>query len=239
MIFTERYQPVIEDFTQEGTLSLFAILKIFENVGNHHSDKVGDSVFMKGGRSTAWILMEWQVVIEALPHYHDSITVATWSEKLRTPFSVSRDFILYKDDVACVRGTTKWVLANVQTELLCAISDELVYKYEPEDKTVFSRATLAKIKIPAAFSYEHTIAIRRSDFDFNDHIHNLTYLTYALEAIPEQLYKVQQIKKVRITYKAAIKSDTAVLAKYAAVENTHVVCICSLNGQVKALVQFE
>ena len=44
MIFETTFEPIVEDYNKNGILTLQAILKMLENTGNRHSDKVGDFV---------------------------------------------------------------------------------------------------------------------------------------------------------------------------------------------------
>lgn len=238
MIVKKQYHTSVEDFTKEGKLNLPAILKLFENAGNSHSDKAGDSPFDYDGHSFAWVITEWKIEISEYPHYSDKIEVETWSEGLSSPLIASRDFLLYKNGEVCARGTSKWVRIDVQKGRLCKIEKELLDKYEPEDKTVFEDGKVEKIQLPENFDFEKPIPVRRCDIDFNSHIHNVKYLDYALETLPEDVYKSQNFKSLRITYKTATKEGEALTGKYAFLDSKHVVGIYAEDNSVKALVQF-
>ena len=239
MIFTEDYKSVIEDFGKDGKLSLFGVLRIFENIGNRHSDMAGDSVFKYDGSSKAWVLTDWQIEAEEYPSYGDSIKVETWSEELKMPLTATRDFALYKNNQLCVKGISKWVLFDLESQRLCKIESGLLEKYKPENKTIFEDSKLPKIQIPENFEAEKKIMIRRSDFDFNNHVHNLTYLDYALESLPDEVYQKNAFKKLRITYKTAITDNQEIIGKYACMGDKKIICIHDLNGDTKAVVQFE
>ncbi len=238
MIFTEDYKTVIEDFGKDGKLNLPGILKIFENLGNRHSDLAGDSVFKYDGSSAAWVLTEWQIEVEDFPLYSDQIKVETWSEGLKSPLVANRNYAMYKNGQLCVRGTTRWVLFDIKTQRLCKIEKELLDRYQPEDKTIFESSKLEKIPLPESFQTEKALQMRRSDIDFNNHVHNLTYLDYALESLPEDVYK-QIFKNLRITYKTAIKEGEEIKGKYADVEGKKVVLITDSSDAIKALISLS
>ncbi len=239
MIVTDNYSPMIEDFSKDGKLSLQAVLKIFENMGNKHSDIAGKGVYQNNESSTAWILTEWSVEAESFPNYTDSIKAQTWSQGLSSPLVALRDFLLYQNDSVCIRGTTRWVLFDTKAGRLCKIEKDLIDKYKPEDKKAFEDSKLAKIPVPETFEKETVIKIRRSDFDFNDHIHNLVYLDYALESLPEEIYKNSRFTKLRITYKNEIKTEKEITGKYAQIEGKKIVAIYGDQSQLKALIQLQ
>lgn len=240
MIFKEYYKPFIEDFTTKGSLSLNAILKIFENTSNGHSEIAGDKIFnYEAGRTHAWILTDWYIEIISYPVYGEELKAETWLQDSNSPLISIRNFILYKNNQVCVKGTTKWVLIDLKTERLCKLEKDLIDKYQPENKTVFEDSKFLKLNVPQNFEFEVTVRLRRSDYDFNNHIHNLVYLDYAFEVIPEKLYKEMNFKSLRINYKSAVKTGTEVIGKYAEVENKKIVCIYDVQEDLKSMIIFE
>lgn len=236
MIFTSYYKPVVEDYDKNEKLTLTAILKILENAGNDHSDSAGDSVIKGSNNGKAWILTDWKIEIIQRPSYGEKITTETWIEPISSPFGTSRDFLLYANDTLCVKGTTRWVLLDITTMRPTKITEELEQNYTTEEKFVFSEKKLEKIPIPENFSFQKEIVLRRSDIDFNNHVHNLFYLDFALEALPDEVYKNEQFSSIRITYKNAITEGEQVVARYAKLDAKHIVCIFS-HDVVKTLVE--
>lgn len=239
MIFSEEYKTVIEDFGKDGKLTSFGVLRIFENLGNRHSDLAGDSVFKYDGTTNAWVLTEWKIEVKEFPLYSDKIRVETWTEQLQSPLVAIRDYALYRNNELCIKGTARWVLFDIKAQRLCKIEKDLLEKYQPENKSVFEESKLDKIQIPESFILEKKIEVRKRDFDFNNHVHNLTYLDYALETLPDNVYESQNFSKFRITYKTAIKNGDKIYGKYAEVNNKKIIAIYDSENMLKALVQFE
>lgn len=246
MIFQSDYKSVIEDYTKDGRLGICAVLKILENAGNGHSDYAGDSVFKAGGITRAWVLTEWQIEVSEFPRYADSVRTETWSEELKSPLVANRNFLMYKNGAVFAKAATRWVLFDVQNQRLCKIAPELIAKYGPEDRTVFDSPKLAKIEIPAAFDAEKRIALRRKDFDFNGHVHNLVYLDYAMECLPEDVYERQNFRGLRITYKSAVTEGREVICRYAGGGEQHAgggkrhtVLIYSQDEKLCTMIQLE
>lgn len=232
------YQPVLEDYNKDGSLKIESVLKILENSGNAHSDKAGDSILDRSQKKLAWVLTDWKIKIDEYPKYGDKIVAKTWSQSVTQIFNVSRDFEFYCNGKICITGTTRWVVLDLTTGRPCKIEKDLIAKYEPEDKSVFEEVKLAKIPAVQEFSFEKEIQTRRSDIDFNDHVHNLTYLDYAMEVLPEQVYNAHNFSLLRITYKSPVKAGEKITAKYAFAENSHIVYIFGGEGELKTQLQF-
>lgn len=237
MIFSTDFSPLLEDFDKSERLTMAAILKYFENAGSRHSDAAGDSAIkVSETLGVAWVLTDWKVCVQEFPRYGQKIKVETWSEGLVSPFGTSRNYYLYADGNLAVEGTSKWVRFDIRAGRPIKVEADLLDRYGPEPgKKVFGGEKLAKISLPEAFEAETKIQLRRSDFDFNNHVHNLNYYDFALEALPAKA--AAAFKNARISYKTALKEGDNAIAKYAAVNGKNVVAIyaAGTDGEAGAL----
>jgi len=231
------YNPLIEDFNKDGSLKIESILKILENSGNKHSDKSGDYILEGSNNGVTWVLTDWYVEIENYPKYGEKITAKTWSQNPDSLFGCPRDFELYSNGKLCVKGTTYWVLFDLNRGRPAKILPELISKYEPEASSVFAEKKITKLTIPETFTSKVTITPRRNDIDFNGHVHNLIYVDYAMEAIPEEIYNKHSFKSIRISYKSAITEISDITAKYIEIAGVHTVCIYNNKAELKTIIQ--
>lgn len=239
MVFTTEFSPLLEEFDNNENLTMAAILKYFENAGSRHSDSAGDSAIkVSETQGVAWVLTDWKVCVSDFPRYGQKIKVETWSEGLTSPFGTSRNYYLYADEKLCAEGTSKWVRFDLKAGRPMKVEADLLDRYGPEPgKQVFGGEKLSKISVPETFECETKIALRKSDFDFNKHVHNLNYYDFALEVLPQDSTKSAAFKNVRITYKAALKEGDSAVAKRAQVEQKHVVAIYSDAGALACAVE--
>ena len=66
------------------------------------------------------------------------------------------------------------------------MTDDIISKYQPEEKTVFKSGKIEKIDIPKSFDDELSYTVKRRDIDLNSHMHNLYYLDLAYEVLPDR-----------------------------------------------------
>lgn len=236
MFIDFEYQPLIEDYNKDGSLKLESILKILENAGNRHSDTCGDNILTGSNNGVTWVLTDWYVEIDSYPKYGDKIVARTWSQNPDSIFGCSRDFEFYANDNLCIKGTTYWVLFDLTKGRPAKITPELIGKYQPENKSVFAEKMIKKLAVPENFSSEIEIKPRRNDIDFNNHVHNLVYVDYAMEALPQDVYEAHNFKSIRINYKTAVKSESKIIARYAFEDNKHIVCIYDEAGELKTTI---
>ena len=218
-----------------------AILQYFENAGSRHSDSAGDSAIkVSETLGVAWVLTDWKICVSEFPRYGQKIKVETWSEGLTSPFGTSRNFYLYADGALAVEGTSKWVRLDLKTGRPMKVEADLLDRYGPEPgKKVFGGEKLEKISLPEAFEAEKKIQLRRSDFDFNDHVHNLNYYDFALEVLPSGTDGSPEsaAKNLRVSYKTALKQGDEAVAKFARDGDKNVVGIYSGAGVLACAVE--
>ena len=62
-----------------------------------------------------------------------------------------------------------------------------------------------KLKEPINSSLVMNYKVQRRDIDTNNHVNNLYYLDYAIEALPEELYNTTKFSNIEIMYKHEAK----------------------------------
>lgn len=227
MFYTQDYVSRISDFNKSGKISYEAILQILETAGSNHSNSVNDNVIKGSQNGTAWVLIDWAISILRRPEDKDELNISTWTPKKSGSVAIYRDFVVTDasgNDI--IKAEAKSCLLNLETGKLVRISDELMSSYEPEEKTVFEREP-SRLRAPSEYEKTQKITVRRSDIDFNGHVHNTRYIDYALEVIPQSVFDADDICYIRIIYSKPLKADSDVIAKYHKTESGHLIGIYS------------
>lgn len=173
------------------------------------------------------------------PAYGQKLAVQTWIEPPAIPFGIARDLLLLADGKPCAEAQSKWVLFDMAKKRPCKVDESLLSAYGTEDKTVFGGDKMEKITVPESFSAEKTIPLRRSDIDFNNHVHNLCYLDFALETLPQSQYANAAFKHVRITYKTALTENDTALCKQTVADDRTVTAIFTDDGTLCCVVELR
>lgn len=227
MFYKEICKPRMADYNRSGKLSYEAILQILETAGSNHSDQVNDNVIVSSQNGIAWILTDWRIQFFHRPVNGDELHITTWVRGKTPASAVYRDFIVNdKDGRELLRAEAKFALFDLQTERLTRISKDLFMSYSPEEQNVFE-CSAPKLRTPSEFLTEKPLVLRRSDIDFNGHVHNTRYLDFALEGIPTEFYQNDDFCELRIVYRKPVKETDAVYVKYAVTEDG---CIVGIYG---------
>lgn len=225
MIYSEPVYPRMEDFDFHGQMTPSALLKVFENVSSHHARQVGISVMERSLSGIAWLLTDWRVEILRTPTHRDQLLAETWLFQSHSSSRTSRELQL-KDSAGALlaRASAKFALVDLKTNLVAKASPDEAARYQPEDHTAFPDR-LPRLRVPAEFSCEKPLALRRSDIDYNGHVHNTAYLDLALELVPEELLS-EGIRSFRISYRRPLRYGDSVQLKGARANGGWVTAIC-------------
>ncbi len=239
MIFSEKYHSRIEDFGTDGLMTPEAVLRIFENTGSHHSDSVGDSLIAGAAAGIAWIVAEWNVKIYRAPAYGEKLIQQTYAVGLKPAIQNMRKMMIKTEaGELCAEGNAVLVRVDTATGHLVKSTEDLIARYAPEPESENAEKP-QRIVPPKEFDLEVPVLIRRSDIDYNGHVHNANYFTLATEALPEDIYKSRKIKAFRISYRSPIKKGDEIKAKLARGESSLAECFFSSDGTLKTVVIFE
>jgi len=229
-IIEHKFTVGLQNVGNYNRLTDKSILGFFEEVAGLHSDKIGYGIRNIEKTHLSWVLLNWKLQIIERPKYGDVIICKTWSRHSEKFYSY-RDFEMYSTDGKLLAiATSKWSLIDTNKGLT-KITDELISKYEPENKSVFNELEIPKLKEPDSFSMTTTYTVPRYVIDINEHMHNLYYLDVAYEALPYELYKNCNFNNIEIMYKRSAKLGNTLNCYYSKVEDTHFVTIKSFDNK--------
>lgn len=238
MILEEKLKVNVQHTSISGLISNIGILTLLENVAFKHSDMAGFGFLNIDITHLSWILLAWKVKIFKRARYGDTVTVRTWA-KASNKFNTYRDFEMLDENgnTLCI-ASSKWTLVDTEKGNITRITDEIIGKYNPEDKNVFENPEIDKLSQPSNYSLEYIYKTQRRDIDINQHVHNTNYLSLAYEALPDDIYYSNECDNIEIMYKKGIKLGDTSKCLYSYFENGHFVTIKSedekfLNAIVK------
>ncbi|MGN0628798.1 MAG: acyl-[acyl-carrier-protein] thioesterase [Oscillospiraceae bacterium] len=236
MFYKVTYMPRPSDYNRNGNISYEAVLQILEMAASEHSSNVGDNTAVENKIGIAWILTGWRVKILRRPQNGECLNIITWVRG-KTPSSATyRDFILTDESGReVIRAEAKFALFDFRTSKLTRISEERFASYQPEEREVFESSQ--RLSTPAEYTAETELNLRRSDIDFNGHVHNTRYVDFALQVLPTESFNRDSFSEIRIVYKKPVTENNVVSLKYCSQNAAETVGIYG-EGTLCCLIEF-
>jgi len=233
MEYVESYYPGIADCDRNWKVSPSAILSLLEGTSVHHTLSVSRDIAQGG---VSWVLMQWRIRFLKRPVFGQKLSVVTWARE-GSESSAYTDFVV-KDGKGeeCVLASAKVALVDIAKGARLPITEDIIKAFGTSDKPVFDDP-MPRLAEDLQYESSKGIALRRSDIDFNGHVHNVRYLDFALEALPEEVYAKGEFKGVDIVYRSPLIPSETPDVKLHKGEGEYSVGIFS-GSRVCALVRF-
>ena len=226
-IFENKTRVDISKVNSNALITNKGMLELLENTACMHSDIAGYGIQDIPNTHLSWIQLNWKVEILRRLHYAENVTIRTWA-RVATKVSTLRDFEILDENgkIVCI-ATTRWTLINTDTQSITKITDDIINKYNPENKTILPDFEFKRLEEPTEFSNEYIYTTQRRDIDVNKHMHNLNYLDLAYETLPEDVYLNNEFNNIEIMYKTAIRLGNTSKCLYSFQNGKHIVTIKS------------
>lgn len=204
-VFEYHYHVGIRDVSANALITNAGMLSLLEDVACKHSDTVGIGIREIPTIHISWVLLAWKVEIIKRVSYGADLKIRTWARPSQK-FYTYREFEVFDENNALVCiATSKWTLINTQKHSIERITDDVILRYEPEDRRVFEEPEIEKLPEPTDFSSFYLYTTQRRDIDINEHMHNLNYLYLAYEALPMEIFEKEENNHIMIMYKKGMK----------------------------------
>lgn len=236
-IYKCKFRIGLEDVGHSNKITNKSIIRILENAAGMHSESVNLGLSSIETTGISWILLGWKVKVILRPKYNEELTVNTWGRDSNRAF-IYRDYEIYDEEGnLCVIATSKWAIVDIKTGRLAELTPEMTELYKCEEKKIFDTDCNLKLKEPSSTISEITYKTQRRDIDINNHVHNLYYLDFAYEALPQELYEKGEYNNIEIMYKKQIKLNDEIKCLYTQEEEKNIVTIKSLdNSTLHAII---
>lgn len=225
-LFERIFYVEICDIDTKNELTNYGILRMMQEIAAAHSDSLGISINHIEEKPYTWLLLNWKLRVFSRPAWNSKLIVKTWPSSSDKLYSY-RDFEIYTDNNKLVaQATSKWVLINLDTLNIEKTSEEILDIYKPSNTFLFEEP-ISKLKEPTDYEFIKDYTIARSDLDINGHVNNLSYLKFAINILPEDVYKNVDFRDIEIMYKKECKLGDKVACIYSKNGDTHTIAIKS------------
>ena len=237
MIFEEPCSFQFNDYLENKQIKLMSILYQFESLGTHHSEYVGDYMDDRMADGEAWIQLAWQFHIHRRPVYREAVRASTWVTGKGPSMTLTRSFQLADEQgTRLVTAEAAYSIYNWQMQQSVHIGTKFYDMYQPEEERFYKRR-LPRLRAPETWARELRIPLRRSDLDYNGHVHNTYYLNLALESIDEKDYWNAGVSDVTLLYHAPLKEGDTAVVRCQEINTGYLISISNQEDTLCTLVQ--
>ena len=209
---TDSFRVRSYEMDAKGRASVQTICNYLQEIAGEHAAELGVSVQSLFKQNLTWVLSRLHLKIEHYPHWGDQVNIETWPSGAQG-LHATREFIL-TDNAGTQIGvaTTSWMILDLIKKRPVVIPEHI-------DQKLISNQVRAiedpfdRLPQLARVDHEKQFNVRYSDLDINQHVNNVNYIEWAIEAVPPELYTSGVISGIEISFRAESRYGDRIISQ--------------------------
>ncbi|MFT8406039.1 MAG: acyl-ACP thioesterase domain-containing protein [Liquorilactobacillus nagelii] len=203
-IFSEKHQILFYETDRTRRVTPGMLVNILMLASQDQSDELGLTSQKIHAQDLGWVVTQHLLTIERLPQLKEKVIVKTQATAYNHYFCY-RDFWL-EDQTGEVLAKmhSTFILMDQEKRKITKVPTELIAPYGSEYTPKVER-----VAEPEKFNLEKMSAskdyrVRFMDIDANQHVNNVHYFDWIVDALSEEFLINHQIKQVNVRYKREV-----------------------------------
>lgn len=201
------------EVSHKGKAKLQSICDLLQETAGNHALKLNFDISRLRENQLTWMLHRLHVKMDRFPEWRDRITITTWPSSGDT-LRAYRDFVIEDSNGKKLgRCLSYWLMINTKTKKPVRMPDE-VLQMAPANTEHVLDIKKSRIEIEGPMQKSKIFRVRRSDLDINQHVNNVKYIEWALEALPEN----HGVSEIDIEFLSECTLGERIKSEYKAIE---------------------
>jgi len=207
----EKHKIASYQMDLKGLATLPVICNFLQEIAGNHAAANGFGFHQMVKAGYIWVLTRLKIEIEKYPKWNDEIFIETWVRNRHSFFS-ERDFVIYDNNKKKIGGALSgWMMLDLRSRRPKSVEDlKVEIQMFPNDHAV--KDQLKKIEPVNEIDFTEQINVKFQDIDLNQHVNNVRYIEWFLDAFPFEFRKTHNVKNFEINFLAEMTfKDSALI----------------------------
>lgn len=212
-IFGKKHQVLFYETDQTGSVSLSMLVNLFMLASQEQSSQLGLTAQKIHAQGLGWVVTQHLIKLDRLPRLNEQISIKTQAESYNRFFCYRDFWIMDRRNNVLAKMHSVFVLLDQKKRKLTKVLPELVTPYGSN-----YAAKVEHLPEPLKMGSEQTYPpkeyqVRFMDLDGNQHVNNVHYFDWLLDALPRDFLLAHQLKQINIRYKHEVYYDQIVKSR--------------------------
>ncbi|MFT3913906.1 MAG: thioesterase [Anaeromyxobacteraceae bacterium] len=194
-----------------GALEVPALSGFLGEIAGRHAQELGVGMEAMFSRGITWVLGRQRIEVPAEVRLGDVLEVVTWPAGIEKLVAM-RHFRVLRGQEVVAQATSHWLVLDLATRRPRPPA-EVVDPRLPRE--VLPPVVPPPSKLPAleAWDEDRRFTVRYSDIDMNLHVTNTSYVAWAVEAVPKDVWKARRLASVDVSFLAECHHGAAIRSR--------------------------
>lgn len=189
-----------------GRMSIPALMNMMQESANRNALDYGIGIADLAVHGFGWMLMRFRLRMHRYPRYGQTIRVVTYPTAVEKYF-IYRDFqVLAEDGALLVDATSTWLVFSTEKRAMVPMPDFIRSLDVPTIPTTINPLPRLTLKpdfqtVPFEPTGSKEIEVGWLSIDQNQHVNNVAYVAWLLEAMDNQLLQTRELAEIDLVYR--------------------------------------
>lgn len=214
LLWRENFTVRAYEAGPDARVTIQSVCNYLQEAAANHAHELGVSVAQLIEQQITWVLSRFHVRMYKYPFWRQQITVETWPSD-KNQFYALRDFrLLNQKGEEIGIATSSWMLIDFNKRRPVIMPD-FIEGLKNTDQGRSLPDPFDKLPRMENIDSQKTFTVRLSDLDMNQHVNNVNYIEWGLEAVPAEIWQTHRLTDVEISYRAESVLGDRVISKCA------------------------
>ena len=197
--FTKKYEIHYYEVNSKLRCKLSSIINFICDVGTQQSEYVGGGIEYCTKNNCAWVFYKYDIRMNRYPMFGEAISITTMPIGFKKFYGLRKYIIEDENKNIIGEALALFFLIDIEKRRPMRIQKEQ-YDFYGVDGDVDYDISMDKIEKINEEQYEKHFNIRYGDIDSNNHVNNVKYIEWAIEAVPEDVVSNYSIRRLKTTF---------------------------------------
>lgn len=202
-IQTDKFQIRGFECDAHGQLSIPALMNLMQESANRNALDYGIGIDDLARQGYGWMLTRFQLQMRQYPRYGQTIQVITYPTFVEKYF-IYRDFrVVAGDGTLLANASSTWLVFSTEKRTMVPLPGfirtlTLPFGIDPLQKLPLKPDFLT---LPFQSIGEKTVEVGWFDIDQNQHVNNVAYVQWLLEAVDHETLHAGEVTEIDLVYR--------------------------------------
>jgi len=197
--FTKKYEIHYYEVNSKLRCKFSSIINFIEDIGTQQSEHLGGGIEYCAKNNCGWVFYKYDIKMHRYPMFGETISITTQPIGFKKFYGLRKYMIMDEEGNLIGEGLALFFLIDIEKRRPTRIQKEQ-YEFYGVDGDMDYDISMDKIEKNDEEQYNKQFDIRYSDIDSNNHVNNVKYIEWAMEAVPLDVLNNYDLKRIKVIF---------------------------------------